>query len=131
MQLIRFILVGVLNTAVGFSFIIGAMQLLHLDYRLANALGYAAGCIVGFLLNRTWTFQFSGAWWSSAARWFAVVAVCYLLNLATVIFIREVFLVDTILAQACGVLVYTAASFVGGKFFAFRSHRPIATGQAS
>ena len=39
------------------SRIYAAMGALHLDYRAANALGYAIGCPVSFLLNRSWTFR--------------------------------------------------------------------------
>jgi putative flippase GtrA len=129
MQLIRFLLVGFVNTAVGFCFIIAAMEILKLDCRLANAAGYAVGCLTNFFLNRTWTFRFSGAWWSSAARWLVVVGICYCLNLITVIFMREVLHVEALFAQVGGVLVYTAASFARGKLFAFRDNRPFETGQ--
>jgi putative flippase GtrA len=131
MQLIRFLLVGSINTAIGFFFIIVAMEVLKLDYRLANAVGYTIGCLVSFFLNRTWTFRHSGTWWSSAMRWFIVVGICYGLNLIAVIFIREVLHVDALLAQVGGAVVYTSASFIGGKLFAFRTNHPLPKGQPS
>lgn len=54
-QAIRFGAVGVLNTAVGFGLIVLAMRA-GVSPLPANALGYAGGIVVSFLLNRAWTF---------------------------------------------------------------------------
>jgi putative flippase GtrA len=51
------------------SRIYAAMGALHLDHRAANALGYAIGCPVSFLLNRSWTFRYRGPLWESLVRW--------------------------------------------------------------
>lgn len=120
MQLVRFLIVGVLNTCVGLSCIFAAMWLFDLDYRVANALGYAAGCGVGFVLNRLWTFRYRGSWWSSLVRWLGIVGVAYALNLVVVIALHQDLDVDPYLAQFGGIVVYTVAAFLGGRHFAFR-----------
>ena len=119
MQFLRFLLVGVLNTGVGLACIYGAMAL-GVDYRWANALGYAVGCLVGFVGNRSWTFRHHGPWRSSLARWLLVVAAAYGVNLAAVIGLHEALGVDAYVAQLGGVILYTAVAFVGGRLFAFR-----------
>jgi putative flippase GtrA len=118
-QLLRFLVVGVLNTAVGLACIYAAMQVFN--YRLANALGYTVGCGIGFLLNRSWTFRHEGAWWGSLARWLGVVAAAYSLNLLTVVALHEGLGVNAYVAQLGGVFVYTASSFLGGRHFVFRA----------
>jgi putative flippase GtrA len=118
-QIIRFLTVGVLNTLAGLSFIYLAMGWLHVDYRWANAAGFALGCGLSFVLNRSWTFQHQGVWWHSLLRWLGVVAVAYALNLTTVIALREMAGIDAYVAQLGGMVVYTASSFVGGRYFAF------------
>jgi putative flippase GtrA len=74
-QLLKFSLVGLINTAVGLSTIYLAMYAVGMDYVSANVSGYAVGIIVAFLLNRSWTFQHSGSWQHSLARWMLVVAL--------------------------------------------------------
>jgi putative flippase GtrA len=119
-QLVRFLLVGILNTAMGLTCIYAAMWLLHLDYRLANAVGYTVGCGIGFLLNRSWTFRYSGSWWRSLARWLAVVAVAYGLNVLAVVALHEGLHVDAYAAQIGGVAAYTITAFLGARSLAFR-----------
>ena len=123
MQLVRFLLVGVCNTAVGLSCIYLAMWC-GIDYRWANALGYAVGCVVAFLLNRSWTFQSRDSWRGSFARWLVVVIASYVLNFLTVLILRQGLLVGVYVAQLGGVIVYTGAAFIGSRLFAFRQMRP-------
>jgi putative flippase GtrA len=118
-QIIRFLLVGLCNTAIGLFCIFMAMWLFKIDYRVANAIGYLVGGILGFLLNRSWTFQYEGSWWKSSARWLAVVVVSFGLNLCMVIVLHQGLHVDAYVAQLAGIAVYTTFSYLGGRFFAF------------
>jgi putative flippase GtrA len=118
-QVVRFLLVGLLNTGVGFAVILGAMAL-GVDYRWANALGYGVGCLVGFVGNRSWTFRHDGPWHISLARWLLVVAVAYAANLALVVALHEGLQVEATLAQIGGIVVYTSVAFLGGRLVAFR-----------
>ena len=123
-QLVRFLLVGAANTVVGLSFIFISMWLFRIDYRLANALGYAIGFGVSFLLNRTWTFRYRGRWSGSFARWLVVGAFGYGLNFLTVVFLHQSFGIGSYFVQVAGVFVYTIVAFLGARFFAFRDRRP-------
>src|ERR1700731_806989 len=130
MQLVRFLLVGVLNTGIGLACIFGAMWLLGLDYRLANVFGYAVGCGVSFLLHRSWTFRHDGPWFASLVRWLAIVAVSYGVNLLTLVFLHERLGVNAYLAQIGGTAAYTFVSFVGARHLAFRDRTQVHTAGA-
>ena len=121
MQLVRFLFVGALNTAVGLACIVAAMRWLALDYRLANAVGYAAGCVLGFVLNRTRVFGDQGPWQGSLVRWLGVVGTCWGLSLVAVVMLHDGLGVDAYAAQISSVVTYTGAAFIGGRFFAFRA----------
>ena len=55
-RLLRFLTVGVANTAIGLSSIFAAMRFLDMSEAAANALGYAIGVTLSFVVNRAWTF---------------------------------------------------------------------------
>lgn len=118
MQLIRFLVVGGLNTVVGLSIIYGLMWL-GLDYRLANAAGFGVGCVLSFTLNRAWTFRHDGRWQSSFGRWLMVVAGGYALNFLALVALHDGFGVNAYIAQLGGTAAYTGSTFLGGRFFAF------------
>jgi putative flippase GtrA len=119
-QLLRFLTVGLANTAVGLGCIWGAMRFLGLDDGAANALGYCIGVAVSFTLNRAWTFSDVGAVSKSLPRWLIVTVVAYLANLVVVLVAHRSMGVDPYLAQLFGIPPYTAIGFLGGRFFAFR-----------
>jgi len=56
-HLIRFAIVGVINTAVDFGIYSLCVGLLHIYYMIAQVLGYYAGIINSFILNKFWTFE--------------------------------------------------------------------------
>jgi glycosyltransferase involved in cell wall biosynthesis/putative flippase GtrA len=125
MPLIRFLIVGVANTLVGLSAIYFAMYFLRLDIVHANAIGYSVGILLGFALNKIWTFSSRDHFVSSFIRYLLVLAVAYVANLATVLFSNSHFDLNPYIAQALGIIPYTAIGFLGSRYFVFRTQRGI------
>lgn len=127
MQFLRFLLVGLSNTLLGFAVIIIAMRVLKCDYRIANALGYVVGWVTSFWLNRAWTFRDKSIWQPAFFRWLIVAIVSYGLNLGSIIILHRYTRVGPYAVQVGGAIVYTLASFLGARLFAFRplASRPI------
>ena len=121
--LARFLLVGVANTAVGLTLIFAAKALLSLDDVAANALGYAVGLCVSFTLNKQWTFGFRGQALAALLRFLLVFGVAYAANLLTVLVLIRHANLGTYLAQAIGIVPYTALFYAGSRWYAFSSPR--------
>ena len=128
-QLLLFCAVGAANTLLGLAVIFALKYWANMHDAAANAVGYVIGMLLSFVLNKTFTFAHRGDVPRSALRFALVQAVAYLLNLATVILLLGAD-VNSYLAQGLGVVPYTAAGFLGAKYFAFRRpgapipHRP-------
>lgn len=101
------------------------MRWVALDYRLANVMGYAVGCGLGFLLNRVWTFGDKGPWRGSLARWLGVVGTGWGLNLLIVVLLHSGLGIDAYVAQFGGLITYTGATFLGARFIAFHPPRQL------
>ncbi|MEE0133373.1 MAG: GtrA family protein [Treponema sp.] len=126
-QPVKFLLVGVINTIVGYSVMFGAYNLLHWDYWISSAANYVIGSICSFLLNKYFTFQakkFSGA---ELVRFIVCILICYLIGYGVT---RPVvgFIVQAAsprvqdnLAMLGGSGVFTVLNFLGQKFFVFRN----------
>ena len=65
---VRFVIVGGINTSIGLLTTWLLKWLGGLGDFPANLGGYSLGVCVSFLLNRSWTFNFKGAWLPSVAR---------------------------------------------------------------
>ena len=125
--LLRYLLVGVINTLVGLGIIYFAMYFLGMSVGSANAVGYSIGILVSFILNKTWTFGSSDRIASSFLRYILVRAVGYAANLITVLFAHSQLGLNAYLAQAIGIVPYTTIGFVGSRYFAFRTQRSAAS----
>lgn len=119
-QLPKFLFVGLANTLVALLIIFTAKAGLEMGDASANALGYAVGLLLSFTLNRRWTFRHSGSVTRSLPVFLTVQAVAYLFNLLSVLWLIAQGM-DAYGAQVCGILPYTAISFLGSRFLAFRS----------
>ena len=118
MQLMRFLMVGVLNTLVG----LGCIWLLlwaGATPVLANAAGFLIGMAVSFSVNRRWTFEHRGDWRASLGRWLLVAGIAYAANLGVMLGLTRLLGVDPYLAQIPGIAAYTLLSYLGAKVFVF------------
>ena len=116
----RFLIVGVLNTIVGLSVIFACKAFAGFGDALANATGYAVGLAVSFVLNRSWTFDFTGRSARALLRFLLVFAVAYALNLLTVLALIRYAGMPSYLAHVLGIVPYTTFSFLANHFFVFR-----------
>ncbi len=123
MTLIRYLLVGVVNTLVGLGTIYLAMYFLQMGVASSNAFGYAVGIVVSFILNKKWTFNSDDHAVYSFLRYLLVLLVAYVANLETVLFANSHFDLNPYLSQALGIFPYTAIGFLGSRYFAFRERR--------
>lgn len=116
----RFLIVGVLNTIVGLSVIFACKAFAGFGDALANATGYAVGLAVSFVLNRSWTFDFTGRSARALLRFLLVFAVAYVLNLLTVLALIRYAGMPSYLAHVLGIIPYTTFSFLANHYFVFR-----------
>ncbi len=123
-QFAKFIIVGALNTALGLAVIFAAKALLGWGDLAANASGYSVGLLASFVLNRAWTFRDRGDVSPALVRFLGAFALAYVANLATVFGLRDLANVDSYLAQAAGVVPYTALFFLASRAFVFLDRRP-------
>jgi putative flippase GtrA len=119
-EMIRYGLVGVVNTAVGLAVILLGMNVVGLHYALANALGYGLGLIVSYLLNRRFTFRSSRRIVSGEPLLFLFVfGISYAVQMGLLILCVELLRMNRSLAQILAMGVYTACGYLGNKFITF------------
>jgi putative flippase GtrA len=127
-SLVRFLLVGVINTFVGLSVMFFMLHIAHLSYWWATFSGNAVGAIVSFLLNRSFTFQSDISVTKGAFRFLVVMLSCYyvaysfsqmtarfIVTLSSYPFAN----VRDDLAVLFGTLFYTVLNYLGQKIIVF------------
>lgn len=119
-RLLRFLLTGLANSAVGWVVIFGGLWA-GMSGIAANAAGYAVGLVLSFTLNRRFVFGASGAVsLGEVARFLAAFAVAYGANVAVLLGAQSVLGPDSALAQLPAIAAYVAIFFLLSQFVVFR-----------
>lgn len=130
---LRYGVAGVANTLVGLTLILALDVGLGVDPHIANAVGYAAGVCVSFVLSKLFVFKARRAARSAPLRYALAVAVAFALNQGVLTLARLVLphgaLFD-VAAQGAAVTSYTAALFLLSHFWVF-AHQPTADRDAA
>lgn len=126
-SMLRFLLVGVVNTLVGAGIMFLLYNLAGCSYWLSSAANYIVGGVVSYFLNKYYTFKNTERSWKQVLRFALNVAVCWLLayGIAKPLALRLLAGFDenlqTNAAMLAGLCLYTALNYLGQRFFAFRA----------
>lgn len=126
-SMLRFLLVGVVNTLVGAGIMFLLYNLAGCSYWLSSAANYIVGGVVSYFLNKYYTFKNTERSWRQVLRFALNVAVCWLLayGIAKPLALRLLTGFDeklqTNAAMLAGLCFYTALNYLGQRFFAFRA----------
>ena len=82
---------------------------------LANAIGYAVGICLAWMLHRGFVFRSADTGWAIKARYLTTVAVAFGLNQLVLLLLGHALDVSRearIASQMCGLVTYTATQFI-------------------
>lgn len=130
----RFLIVGCINTLVGYGVMFGLYNLagLHrwgdLGFWLSSAANYVIGSIVSYFLNKHFTFRNTEKGAKVVGRFILNITVCYLLAYGLAKPVVTWLLSNTgwsqqiqgNLAMLGGSILFVMLNYLGQRFFAFR-----------
>jgi putative flippase GtrA len=116
---LKYLMVGAVNTVAGFAIIVFCLEILHFQPVAANAIGFAAGLVISFLLNRSFSFRSSVPIGSGLTRFAAVAAAGYLVNLIALLIGENVLHLGTYPSQILGVSTYILVVFFASRKLVF------------
>jgi len=119
LQGIKFSIVGVLNTFVGWASFFILFYFLKIDFRVANILSYILGITNSFLFNKLWTFKSRRYRFSEVFFFVLVFLISFSIQYFFTLFLKERLRVNPFLAYIAGNIVYTLIGFIGNKFITF------------
>jgi putative flippase GtrA len=120
-QSVKFILVGVLNTLVGWGTFLIALWLFKLEFQTANIISYACGLTNSFCFNKFWTFKSKKFRNREIASFLFVFAAGFCAQFWLSVFLEDDRNWPPLLAFLAGNIVYTIIGFVGNKVLTFKT----------
>lgn len=125
-EMLRFIIVGVINTLIGSGVMFIAFNLFRLDYWLSSALNYVIGSICSYFLNKYFTFKSNRKSAKEILIFIVNILICYLVAyglarpLSRAVFSSLEQNIQDNIALLTGMVVFTGLNYIGQKFFVFR-----------
>ena len=126
-KLLKFILVGIINTLVGTAIMFGLYNLAGCSYWVSSAANYVIGSILSYVLNKKFTFRHRGQIAQSALRFTGNIAACYLLAYGIAKPAAAHILsgcsqpVQENVAMLVGMCLFVGLNYLGQRFFVFRA----------
>jgi putative flippase GtrA len=130
-QFTKFATVGVSNTLITFGVYTLLLKGFDVWYLAASAIGFIAGAVNGFLLNRRWTFRGHVGDALTPVRWFVVQGCGLALNEGLLYLYVDELGLDKLLGQALAIAAVTVSTFLVNRAWTFRMSGPVTVaGQA-
>ena len=127
-KLLKFILVGVVNTLVGMAIMFGLYNLAHCSYWVSSAANYILTSILSYFLNKYFTFKNKERSWKQVLRFAVNIAVWYGLayGIAKPLCLQllgnaSVAVRDNV-SMLVGMCLFTGLNYLGQRLFAFRTN---------
>ena len=125
-SMVRFLIVGCINTAVGTCIMFGLYNLAHWSYWLSSAANYTLTSILSFFFFLYFTFQ-SKTWsFREVLRFILNIAVCYFLAYGAAKPLVRLLLADSTqvirdnVSMLVGMVLFTCYNYIGQRFFTFK-----------
>lgn len=124
---IKFLLVGLLNTLFGTAIMFSLYNLAGCSYWLSSAANYILGSILSFFLNKYFTFQNRERSVGQVLRFIINISACYLIAYGVakpavrMLLSSQSISIQENAAMLVGMVLFTALNYFGQRFFAFRS----------
>jgi len=125
-QRIRFLIVGIINTAVGYGcFAVGIFVGLH--YFIAHIIATVIGVTCSYFLNKYFTFKQYEKSWHEVVRFISVYCVSFVLGSVILYCLIDLLKIRPYIAGGVKLILTIILSWFGHKYFSFRKSRQEST----
>ena len=125
-KLLKFLLVGVVNTLVGSAIMFGLYNLAGWGYWISSAMNIFLTSVLSFFLNKYFTFQSRGWSLGQVVRFAVNILLCYLVAYGVAQPLCRLALAgagETVrdnVSMLLGMVLFTGLNYLGQRLFAFR-----------
>jgi len=124
-ELVKFLIVGILNTIIGASIMFIAYNFLKLNYWVSTSLNYIVAGTFSFFANKKFTFKSEGKIFQKIIFFILTLIICYFVafnlskKMIAFIDINDIKLKENI-SMVVGMVIYTVLNFILQKQIVFR-----------
>lgn len=123
---LKFIIVGIINTAVGAGVMFALYNIFHCSYWFSSIMNYVVGSIVSFFLNKYFTFKSKSFSFKEVIYFIINIAVCFFIAYGLAkpfaIYILSGYSksVQENTAMFIGMVIFTGLNYLSQRFIVFK-----------
>ena len=117
---IKFCLIGVINTIVGFSITLSLIYIVGINYLISNFIGYVGGIITSFTLNKYLNFKSGGLIRVEFPIFILSFIIAYSVNTAVLFSLVEILHQNKIIGLIIAGAIYTVLFYLSSRFIIFQ-----------
>jgi putative flippase GtrA len=118
-KFIRYCIVGIVNTIVGYSVTFGLM-FIGVIPEISSLIGFVFGILCSYILNKQFTFKNHLGNKYTFWKFIFSMVTCYFLSLAVLILFYRILHFNPYLSQIFAGVVFTLSGFILSKFCVFK-----------
>jgi putative flippase GtrA len=129
-EFLTFLVVGLINTIIGYFSIFILLNYIKLDYWFSTFIGNSIGASASYLLNKQITFRSKNSIKSEFHKFIMVIIFCYGLSYGVsyliITFIKRTYSINITsniidnCAVIAGMIIYTITNYLGQKYIVFK-----------
>lgn len=124
---LKFIIVGIINTAVGAGVMFALYNIFHCSYWISSIMNYVVGSVVSFFLNKYFTFKSKTFSLREVVYFIINIAVCFFIAygaakpFAMYLLSSYSVTVQENTAMFIGMVLFTGLNYLAQRFIVFKS----------
>ena len=124
-KLLKFLIVGLINTIIGAGVMFLLYNLAHCGYWLASACNYIFGGICSYFLNKYFTFSNHEKSFKQVLLFILNLLICYILayfiakKAIYMLLVSQTESIRANVAMFCGMCLYTLLNYIGQRLIVF------------
>ena len=118
-QFFKFIIVGLINSSFNYLLFYVCLIYLNFHYIISGTLGFILGALIGYQLNRSWSFNSKINYKKGLRTYLFIQLFCLLIHNITLISVIEYLQIKDVFSQLAGIIVTTLINFYLIKKFVF------------
>ncbi|NQX60251.1 GtrA family protein [Paenibacillus qinlingensis] len=122
-QTIKFLIVGVLNTIVGYIVYFLCLRSFDLNYMFSLLIAHTLGVVHSYLWNSKWTFKSGSHTYKNLVKFMGVYVCSFLINLLLLYIMVNYLRINPLFSQVVALFITTVVSFIGHKFWSFKTNK--------
>lgn len=124
-NLLKFLIVGLINTMIGAGIMFLLYNLIHLNYWISSACNYIIGGVCSYFLNKYFTFSNHEKSIKQIIIFILNLIICYILayffakKIIYILLFSQTEKTRANVAMFCGMFLYTLLNYIGQRLIVF------------